>query len=206
VHEWIHRCVLFVVSSLVILSMVFGILGANVYLDSGRSFTKDLSTSTGYIWKKGSCDELFRGVSLPLEESPGADQTKELCDMARDNHLPPLSLKTIIDAQLRNLTPDKNGRPVIGPGQARAVIRESRAAFIRELPALKAYYEPYQKRVSCMWLFLPALAGSVAAYLYARSCAPVLFAALKRRFERALFGKSRYEDGWQSFIKPKKRP
>lgn len=204
--EWIHRCIFFALSLFVILSMIFGILGANAYLDSGRSIMKDLSTSTGYIWKKGSCDELFRALSMHGEGQPHAGRMRELCNMARDNHLPPLSLKTIIDAQMRNRAPDDNALPVTDPGQVQAVLLESERAFIGELPVLKAYYEPYQKRVSRMWLFLPALAGAVAAYFYAKSCTPVLFAALKQSFERILFGKSRYEDAWQSFIKPKKRP
>ncbi len=71
---------------------------------------------------------------------------------------------------------------------------------------MKAYYVPYQKRISYMWDFVFALAGTIIAYFYAKSCAPVLFAATRRRFEHMLFGKNRYDDAWQSFIKPKKKP
>jgi len=126
--------------------------------------------------------------------------------MARNNHLPPISLKTIVDARIKDQTPDRGAFGVTGLREAQAVLRESRSEFTRELPILAAFYRPYQRRVSYMWFFLPALAGAIVAYRYAKSCTPALFASLRQSAARVLFRKSPYDDLWQSFIKPKKRP
>ncbi len=165
----------------------------------------DISSSTGYIWKKGSCDELFRAVPVSPQGGPVEDEARQLCDMVRDNRLPPLTLKAILDSRLSNLGLSSHGTRAIDTGKARLLLRETKAELVRELPELKAFYEPYQRRVFRMWLFVPALAGLFVCYFYAKSCTPVLFKILKRRCERALFGKSKYDDLWQSFIKPKRK-
>lgn len=197
-HETIHRCLLFALFSFVLLTGVLGALGTISYVDSGRSVMGDLSTSTGYIWKQGSCDELFSNLSA--RESESRKQTTELCDLARANALPPASLKAIVDAEFREQKGDGH------VSQSSAVLARCRAEFIRELPSLQAFYKPYQKRVAYMWLFIPALIGAVGGYYYARSWAPVLFAGVRGRFARLVFGKNRYDDAWQSFIRPKKKP
>ena len=166
----------------------------------------DISSSTGYIWKKGSCDELFRAVPVSPQGGLVEDEERHICDMARENNLPPLTLKTIIDPRLSYLSLGSHGTCAIDTGKAHLLLRETKAELVRELPELKAFYEPYQRRIFGMWLFIPALAGLVVCYFYAKSCTPVLFKIVKRRCERALFGKSKYDDLWQSFIKPKGKP
>lgn len=203
--ESVHRCIVFVLLSLVVVSWGFAIVGVNVYLDSGRSIMRDLSTSTDYVWKEGSCGDLFRGLSASRGSGSLAGQAREVCDLARDNGIPPLALKTIINAGGDENRPD--GGVFSGdPDRARTFLGECRNELLLKLASLKARYGPYQKRVAYMWFFVPALFGLVGVYYYARSCTPVLFEAGKRRFERLLFGKNKYNEAWQSFINPKKKP
>src|SRR5271157_2522407 len=156
-HERLHRGILFLLFSLVLLFATLGIIGAKVYLDSGRFVMADISSSTGYLWKKGSCDELFRASLATPRSGRIPDEAGQLCDMARENHLPPLTLKTIIDSRLDNLGAGSGATRAIDTGKAQLLLRESKAELVRELPELKAFYESYQRRVSWMWLFIPAL-------------------------------------------------
>jgi hypothetical protein len=203
-HESTHRCVVLVLSLLVLFSWIYAISGAAVYMDSGRALVKDLLTSTDYVWKKGSCDDLFRGLPTARGNGPHAARARELCDLARDNGIPPLSLKAIIDERIGKNNPDNDVSS--SEGRAASVLMECRTEFDLQLPSLKAHYEPYRKQVAYMWLFIPALLGMGVVYYYAKRNTPVLFAAAEGLLKRLLFGKNRLNDLWESFIHPKKKP
>ena len=164
---------------------------------------EDVSTSIGYIWKKESCRDLYRIVAESTDPGPNSAAMEELCETARKNDLPPVSLRSIIEEQLA-ASSEGPSRPK-DPGRIRAILEESKKQLIHELPALAAHFRPYQRQIAYMWLFIPALAGGLGAYYYARFFAPVLFAGAMKRFERIMFGKSRYGDMWETFIRPKKR-
>jgi len=183
--------------------LFMGIEGAKVYVDSNRSVLKDLSTSVGYVWKKESCRDLYRIAAGSDDPGPNSRAMKELCETARKDSLPPLSLRSIMEDQLA-ASPGGQSRPV-DVSLMGAILKESKQQLVRDLPALQAYFRPYQRRIAFMWLFIPALACGVSAYFYARFFTPVLFAAAMKRFQRIMFGKSRYNDMWETLIKPKKR-
>ncbi len=199
-----HRVLLLFISLATLASLVMGVEGATLYIDSGRSVLKDVSTSTGYIWKKGSCGDLFRAVATSPGSGPSFGAMSAVCELARNNNLPPISLRSIIDEQLAAGSPG-NHSPTGDQVRIQAILRESKKQLLRDLPALTARFGPYQRRVACMWLFIPALAGGIGAYFYARFFTPVIFASSMRHFNRIMFGKSKYGDMWETFIKPKKR-
>ena len=198
-----HRVFLLLVTLATFVSLITGIKGAWVYVDSNRSVLRDVSTSTGYIWKKESCGDLYRIAAESRDPGPDSAAMEELCETAKKADLPPLSLRSIIEEQLA-ASSEAQSRPK-DPGRVRAILQESKKQLIHELPGLEAHFRPYQKQVAYMWLFIPALAGGIGAYYYARIFAPLLFAGTMKRFERVLFGKSRYNDMWETFIRPKKR-
>ena len=198
-----HRVFLLLVTLATLVCLIMAINGAKVYIDSNRSVLRDVSTSTGYIWKKESCEDLYRIVAESGESGPNSAAMEDLCETARKNGLPPVSLQSIIEERLA-ASSEGPSRPN-DPGRVRAILEESKKQLIHELPALTAYFRPYQRQVAYMWLFIPALAFGIGAYFYARSFAPVLFAGATKRFERIMFGKSRYGDMWETFIRPKKR-
>jgi hypothetical protein len=202
--ESLQRCIVFLISAVVLLCWGYAIVGTNVWLDSGRSIMKDLSASTDYVWKTGSCGDLFRDLPEARGNGPHADQAREVCDFARANSIPPLVLKTIIEDHVGKGIKDNGASK--GPDSAKAALSETRADLAGRLETLKPQYGLYRKRVAYMWLFIPAFLGVFAVYYYARSNTPVLFASAKGGIERLLFGKSRYSEAWQSFINPKKKP
>ena len=199
-----HRVFLLLISAATLISLIMGIEGAKVYIDSNRSVLRDVSTSTGYIWKKESCKDLYRIVAESTDPGPDSAAMEELCETARKNGLPPLSLRSIIEEHLA-ASSEGPSRPK-DAGRVRAILQASKKQLIDELPALAAHFRPYQRQVAYMWLFIPAFAFGIGAYFYARFFAPVLFAGAMKRFERIMFGKSRYGDMWETFIRPKKRP
>ena len=198
-----HRVFLLLVTLATLISLIMGIEGAKVYIDSNRSVLRDISTSTGYIWKKESCKDLYRIVAESRDPGPDSAAMEDLCETARKNGLPPVSLRSVIEEQLA-ASSEGPSRPK-DPGRIRAILEESKKQLIHELPALTAHFRPYQRQVAYMWLFIPALAFGIGAYFYARFFAPVLFAGVMKRFQRIMFGKSRYGDMWEAFIRPKKR-
>lgn len=198
-----HRVFLLLVSLITVASLFMGIEGAKVYVDSNRSILRDLSTSVGYVWKKESCRDLYRIVSGLEDLGPNSGAMEELCKTARKNGLPPLSLRAIIEEQL-SASSGARYRPV-GPGRMGVILQESANQLSRDLPALEAHFRPYQRHIACMWLFIPALAGGVGAFFYARFFTPALFAAAMKRFQRIMFGKSKYGDMWDTFVRPRKR-
>ncbi len=198
-----HRVFVLLISAATLVCLIMGIKGAKVYIDSDRSVLKDVSVSTGFIWKKESCGDLYRIVAESTDPGPNSAAMEELCETARKNDLPPLSLRSMIEEQLAASSVARS-RPM-DPGRVRATLQESKNRLIRGLPALTAHFRPYQRQIAYMWLFIPALAGGIGAYFYARFFAPVLFAGAMKRFERIMFGKSRYGDMWETFIRPKKR-
>ena len=183
--------------------LFMGIEGAKVYVDSNRSVLKDLSTSVGYLWKKESCRDLYRIVAGSEDPGPDAGAMEELCETAKKNSLPPLSLRSIMEDQLA-ASSGAQSRPV-GVRRMGAILKESKKQLLRDLPALMAYFRPYQRKIDYMWLFIPAVVCAVSAYFYARFFTPVLFVSAMKRFERIMFGKSKVNDMWETFIKPKKR-
>jgi hypothetical protein len=201
--EAFHRVVLLLLLMAFLACLFMGIEGAKVYVDSDRSVLKDLSTSVGYVWKKESCGDLYRIVAGLKDPGPNSGAMEELCETARKNSLPPLSLRSIIEDQLA-ASSEAQSRPV-DLKQMGAILKESRKQLLRDLPALTAYFRPYQRKIDYMWLFIPAVACAVGAYFYARFFTPVLFGAACQRFERIMFGKSKVSDMWEEFIKPKKR-
>jgi len=183
--------------------LFMGIEGAKVYVDSNRALLKDLSTSVGYLWKKESCRDLYRIVSGLKDPGPNSGAMEELCETARRNSLPPLSLRSIMEEQLA-ASSGAQSRPVDARRMG-AILKESKKQLLHDLPSLTAYFRPYQRKIAYMWLFIPAVVCAVGAYFYARFFTPVLFGAVMRRFERIMFGKSKVSDMWEDFIKPKKR-
>jgi hypothetical protein len=199
-----HRVFLLFVSLATLACLAMGVNGANVYIDSGRSILKDVSTSTGYIWKGGSCGDLFRAVATSPGSGPSFGAMSELCEIAKKNGLPPVSVRSIIDEQRAARSPGDHS-PTGDPGRVRAILWESKKQLLRDLPALTAHFGPYQRQIARMWLFIPALAGGIGIYFYARFFTPVLFASSMRHFNRIMFGKNKYSDMWETFIKPRKR-
>jgi len=199
-----HRGVLLFISAASVACLSLGIKGADTYIESNRSVLKDATTSTGYVWKKESCRDLFRAVATSPDSSPYFGAMKDLCETAKANDLPPASLGSIIDGQLAAHPP---GNPSLTTDldRVRTVVQEATNQLARNLPVLKAYFGPYQRRIAYMWLFIPGLAGALGAYFYARSLAPLLFASLMRRIEHTMYGKSKYGDRWAAFVRPKKR-
>ena len=198
-----HKVFLLLGTFATLVCLIMGIEGVKVYIDSNRSVLGDVSTSIGYVWRKESCKDLYRIVAGSTDPGSNSAAMEELCETARKNGLPPLSLRSIIEEHLA-ASSEGPSRPK-DPGRVRATLEESKKQLIHELPALTAYFRPYQRQVAYMWLFIPAFAFGIGAYFYARSFAPVLFAGAMKRFERLVFGKSRYGDMWETFIRPKKR-
>jgi len=201
--EAYHRIFLLFLLLAFLACLFMGVEGAKVYVDGDRSVLKDLSTSVGYMWKKESCRDLYRIVAGSEDPGPNSGAMEELCEAARKNSLPPLSLRSIMEEQLA-ASSGAQSRPVDSKRIA-AVLEESKKQLVRDLPALTAYFRPYQRQIAYMWLFIPAVVCAIGAYFYARFLTPVLFGAATTRFERIMFGKSKVNDMWQTFIKPKKR-
>ena len=198
-----HRVFLLLILSAALLFLFMAIFGAMVYVDSNRSVLGDLSASTGYLWKKESCRDLYRIAAGSKGPVPDTGAMDELCETARKNDLPPLSLRTIIEEQRAS---SGAGTGPVDPGRIETILEESKTRLTREIPALVAHFRPYQTRVAYMWLFIPGLIGGIGAYFYGRAFAPVLFAAVMKRFERMLFGKNRYGEMWETFVRQKKKP
>ena len=201
--EACHRALLLLVVMVFLASLSMGIEGAKVYVDSNRSVLKDLSTSVGYMWKKESCRDLYWIVAGLKDPGPNSGAMEELCKTARKNGLPPLSLRSIMEDRLA-ASPGPQSRPVDLKRMA-AVLEESMKQLLRDLPALTAYFRPYERQIAYMWLFIPAVVCAIGAYFCARFFTPILFVSAMKRFERIMFGKSKVNDMWEEFIKPKKR-
>ena len=107
-----HRVFLLLVTLATLISLIMGIEGAKVYIDSNRSVLRDVSTSTGYIWKKESCKDLYRIVAESTDPGTDSAAMEGLCETARKNGLPPVSLRSIIEEHLAA----SSGRPIPAKG------------------------------------------------------------------------------------------
>jgi|WetSurSiteA1Bulk_404760.scaffolds.fasta_scaffold44480_1 hypothetical protein len=205
VSEALHRCVLLLIFLLTVSCLYLTYVGIDTYVESGRSVYGDARTATGYQWKKRSCDELFRGVFLSPVLPSVHDGSHELCEVARNGHVPPVALKSLIE-ELRSPQHDSD-RPGMGRDAhtSQVLLSEVRARFVRRLPELRAHYRPHQCEVACMWLFFPGILGGLGSYFYARRYTPALFAVIKKRFENIMFGRNRYSDNFDNFIGGKKK-
>jgi hypothetical protein len=201
--EGFHRALLAVLFLATISCAFLTYCAIDTYLDSGRSLFGDTRTTTGYLWKKGSCDDLFRGyLSEPLP-SVLHDRSHEICALARDRGIPPVALKPLIGK-----APYATERRVAEAGASdvmQSLVREVKASLLRQLPDLEARHRDYRRTVSFMWLFFPAVLGAIASYVYARSHTPALFAIIKARFEHIMFGRNRYSDAFDNLIKLNKK-
>lgn len=201
--ENLHRA-LFSLLFLATLSCLFlTYLGIDTYIDSGRSFFGDTRTATGYQWKEGSCEMLFSGYLFEPVAPTLHDRAAEICGIARSHRIPPVALKAVIGKAPYTLE-DRvaAGR---GPDLTQSLVMEIRAGLMRELPRLEQKSRRHHRMVSYMWFFFPGALGAVACYYYARRFTPVLFAVIKRRFERIMFGRNRYSDAFDNLIKMNKK-
>jgi hypothetical protein len=203
VSEAVHRCVLLLIFLLTVSCLYLTYIGIDTYAESGRSVYGDMKTAIGYQWKEGSCVELFRGVFPSPVPSLLRDRSDELCKMARNGHVPPVALKSLIE-ESRSAPHDDEG---VGPDAqaSRAFLFEVRASLVRRLPELQAHYRPHQRDVACMWLFFPGILGGLGSYFYARRYTPALLAVIRKRFENIMFGRNKYSDNFDNFIGRKKK-
>jgi hypothetical protein len=205
VSEALHRCVLLLILLVTVSCLYLTYIGIDTYVESGRSVYGDAKTATGYQWKARSCDELFRGILPSPVPSLLRDGFDELCEIARNGHVPPVALKSLIEES--RYAQHDDDRPGVGLDAqvSRVFLSEVRASLVRRLPELQAHYRPHRREVACMWLFFPGVLGGLASYFYGRRFTPALFAVIKRRFENIMFGRNKYSDNFDNFIGRKKK-
>jgi hypothetical protein len=198
--EGLHRIVLLVIFLLTVACLYLTYIGIDTYLESGRSVYGDWRTATGYQWKVESCSDLFRGLFPSPMPSDLRNRSDELCETARNSHVPPVAVKSVI-ADSRSAQHD-GSRLGVGPDahDSQALLSEVQASLVRRLPELRAHYRPLQREVACMWLFFPGVLGGLGSCFYARKYTPGLFAVIKKRFENIMFGRNKYSDNFDDFI------
>jgi hypothetical protein len=201
--ETLHRVFLTLAFLLALLCFFLTYLGVDTYIDSGRSLFGDTRTAIGYQWKKESCDVLFDGYLSEPVTSALREQAVRICGIARSHNIPPVALRAVIGKAPYT----SEDRIVAGRGAdlTQSLVMEIMAGLKRDLPRLEQQSRRYRRMVSCMWFFFPGALGAVACYYYSRRFTPVLFAVIKRRFERIMFGRNRYSDAFDELIKLNKK-
>ena len=198
--EVLHRIVVGVFFLVAAACVVLTYVGIEAYIESGRSVYGDAKKATGYQWKRTSCDELF-SVMLP---SPApyslSSRSAQLCEIAKSNRIPPIGLKSVID-ESRAGGSNGSGSTDMAADSAMGLLVKIGANLARRLPELEERYKPHQREVAYMWLFFPGIAGGIGCFFYARRYTPTLFAVAKGRFEHIMFGKNRYSDAFDGFVK-----
>jgi hypothetical protein len=179
-------------------------VGIDAYLNSGRSVYGDTKITTGYQWKETSCSDLWREIVAPSGPPALKDESLALCRLAKDNRLPPLALRGIIEKE-RSVTVGNGPRAVVlAPSLALELLGKCRAALTMELPKLQSVYGRYRVKVAGLWFFFVVVAGALASYYYARRFTPVLFDLAKDRVNKIMFGQNKYSDAFDGFLGKKK--
>jgi hypothetical protein len=148
---------------------------------------------------------VFDGVLPGPLPSLYRDRMIEICGVSRSRGIPPIGLRSVIDA-VRSSSPG-GWKSQKSAEMTLAFLSGTKAALVRRLPELEDRYGRQARRVSCAWFFFPGLVGSFAVYFYARRFTPVLLDRAKKRFDGLMFGRNRYSDAFESFIgKTNRRP
>jgi hypothetical protein len=195
-----HRVVVAVIFLITVVSMVITYVGIDTYIQSGRSVLGDARSTVKFQWKSASCDDLALGIgsSRLSEELKGA--VNRVCSLAQEHSLPPFAIKSLIDG--RKPKPAKGEQTSLLDEQtALALIADVTKELTDTMPKVKKRYERYRQEIMGMWFFFIFVASAGALYFYSRSFTPILFGKVKARFEKIMFGKSKYFSGWDKFLK-----
>jgi hypothetical protein len=195
-----HRVVVAVIFLITAVSMAITSVGVDTYIQSGRSVMGDARSTVKFQWKSASCDDLALGIgsSRLSEDLKGA--VNKVCSLAQDHSLPPFAIKILIDGRKPKLA--KGEKPVpLDEQAALALVADVTKELTETMPKLEKRYERYRQEIMGMWFFFIFVVSAAALYFYARSFTPILFGKVKARFEKIMFGKSKYFSGWDKFLK-----